>query len=174
MKKHWKYAVYVFRHKWYVMVFLFRLRKHWNSSLLLLAWRALFHDLTKFYPCEWFPYVNYFYGPTMKMMETEPDDYRYFSARAPVEAAFDLAWLHHQKHNPHHWQYWVLLKDDGNVKPLWMPQEYIVEMVADWASAGFCITGKLEVAAWYQKNKNKMAFPDSVRTEVERILLDLC
>ncbi len=51
--------------------------------------------------------------------------------------AYDRAWLHHLHNNPHHWQYWVMPPefnpdgdhDNGCLK---MPEEYVLEMIADW------------------------------------------
>ena len=48
------------------------------------------HDESKYSKEEWDAYLNYFYPD-----ENHPKD----------DNAFDLAWLHHQHNNPHHWQY---------------------------------------------------------------------
>ena len=40
------------------------------------------------------------------------------------DGSFDSAWLLHQKRNAHHWQYWVLLEDEGNTKALEMDDKY--------------------------------------------------
>jgi len=99
--KHFKYLSYVVRHKWFV----FRAGLRTGAPLH----RLLIHDWSKFLPSEWLPYVNNFYGDR-KTNSTK--------------AAFDLAWLRHQKRNKHHWQYWVLLNDSdpGNVYPNWQFQ----------------------------------------------------
>jgi hypothetical protein len=54
MKKHFQYLSYVVRHKWFVLLAGLR-----TGAPL---WRLIIHDWSKFLPCEWFPYVNYFYG----------------------------------------------------------------------------------------------------------------
>lgn len=69
---------------------------------------------------------------------------------------FNIAWNHHQKRNPHHWQYWLLTLDDGTTEALQMPTWYVREMIADWVGAGRAITGKIEVWSWYEKNKKKI------------------
>lgn len=42
--------------------------------------------------------------------------------------------LYHQNNNQHHWQYWVLITDEGDLRPLDMPDCYVAEMVCDWAA----------------------------------------
>ena len=93
-----KYLWYVIRHKWFVFV---------ECVKLGVPWLGLIHDLSKFLPREFIPYARNFYG-------TYPKDLRYtrFTAEG-VKAAFDVAWLHHQKGNRHHWQYWLLQYDQG-------------------------------------------------------------
>lgn len=52
MNAHLRYASYVARHKWFVLM----------AGLKTGAplWRLLIHDWTKLLPCEWFPYVRAF------------------------------------------------------------------------------------------------------------------
>ena len=116
MKKHWKYLMYVLRHKWYVMIECFKMG---------LFWRGLVHDISKFLPLEWTPYTWSFYGP-----------WRYNERPNFLCKKFDYAWLHHQKCNKHHWQYWVLQNDSDGVRELEIPDVYIMEMLADWKGAG--------------------------------------
>ncbi len=88
MIKHLRYIKYVLLHKYYVF------RECLNYGLV---WQGLIHDWTKFLPSEWSPYVEYFYGDGGK-------------------GAFDVAWNHHQKRNPHHWQYWLLREDNPEAR----------------------------------------------------------
>src|SRR5207302_8082977 len=55
---------------------------------------------------------------------------------ADEKAAFSAAWNHHMKVNPHHHQFWLLVKDGGAVVPLRMSRKFVLEMVADWRGAG--------------------------------------
>lgn len=165
MESHWKYLKYVLRHKWYVFLECFRFG---------LYWRGIVHDLSKFRPCEWGPYVEYFY--TDKQSREGMEGQRQFGLAelAPwgfyVEDRFDVAWLKHIHRNPHHWQYWILRKDDGNTIPLPMPFEYVLEMVCDWRGAGRAIHGKDETVKWYTKNRDKMVLHPQTRKEVETLL----
>lgn len=140
-------------------------------------WRLLVHDLSKFLPSEWFAYVDNFYDKEKKNTRTM----QAFSEFGCAEAApwgyfpqdlFSIAWNHHQKRNPHHWQYWYLINDDGQKFPVGMPKEYLLEMVADWAGAGRAITGKWDVRGWYEANKGKILIRDEDRIIVESILAE--
>lgn len=146
MMKHLKYASYLFRHKWYVLVECFRVG---------LYWRGLVHDLSKFLPSEWIPYANYFYG------EHSPE----------VEEAFDIAWLKHQKRNDHHWQAWILREDDGGTKIFPMPPKVRAEMLCDWRGAGRAMGKPGDTANWYQANKDKMQLHPETRTWIEQELV---
>ena len=152
MKKFLSYVSYVVRHKYYVL--LAGLKIGAPIHLLLL------HDVSKFLPSEFLAYVNYFYGKEENCSRKE------FKRKLD----FDKAWLKHQNRNKHHWQYWVLLKDDGSIIPMIIPHKYILEMVADWAGAGRAIAGKWEVKKWYVKNKDKIVLHEVSRLVVEELL----
>jgi hypothetical protein len=139
--KHLRYLRYVLRHKWFVLVECLRLG---------LLWRGLTHDLSKFSLMEWSPYVNHFCGSG--------------------DPRFDEAWLHHQKHNDHHWQYWVQLLDDGEKKILMMPLSAVLEMVCDWRGAGRAQGHGDDVVPWYLKNRDTMRLHPETRLLVEQLL----
>lgn len=144
-----KYLKYVLRHKWYVFI---------ECCKLGIPLRGLLHDLSKLLPSEFFPYARYFYGRWIKERETE------------VNNAFDLAWLKHQKRNPHHWQYWLLEEDSGSMKALGRHRKYTKEMVADWIGAGKAIHGKNDVRQWYEENKYIIVLDDVTRLYVECLI----
>lgn len=149
MKRHLAYLKYVLRHKYYVYKA--------GRTLGLGRWHMLIHDLSKFGPSEWNAYVHTFYkadGTKQDYRETEN---------------FKAAWNHHQKVNKHHWQYWVLLWDRGDVEPLPMPEIYVREMVADWVGAGMAIHGKMEVKSWFGKQKEMLLHGDTY-AEVVRLI----
>jgi len=148
-KRDWSYIKYIVKHKWFVAM----AAKECGCSF----WRALMHDASKFLPSEWFPYAYTFYD--------DNGDKRY---KETLE--FNIAWNHHQKRNKHHWQYWLLKMDSGNIEALPMPYKYIQEMVADWMGAGRAITGKWEVMEWYQKNKDTIILHPDTRIHVEAML----
>ena len=122
MNKHIKYLKYLARHKFFVMQECFRVG---------LWWRGIAHDISKFTPTEWFPYVETFYGD-----KPSPRDHSGAYDPLKIGGDFDYAWLSHQHNNPHHWQYWMLRGDDGWTKTLPMPHKYRLEMLCDWRGAG--------------------------------------
>lgn len=151
MRPHLKYASYVVRHKWFV----FRAGLKTHAPL----WRLLIHDWSKLTPAEWGPYVRSFYGPQPRTYE--------------VKQAFDVAWLHHQHRNPHHWQHWLLREDSGKLKTLEIPDKFVREMVADWMGAGRAITGRWEVGEWYYKNRDTIQLHPTTRAHVELTIAEV-
>ena len=139
---YWKYAQYVIRHKWFV------LRECFKAGII---WRGLLHDNSKFLPDEFMPYAIYFNA----------------EKTAQILAKFNVAWLLHQKRNPHHWQYWILQNDDGNQYVLDMPIVYINEMIADWRGAGKAQGYGNNTIEWYKKNRRKIILSDTTRHIVE-------
>lgn len=138
MIKHLKYLWYMVKHKVYVYQ---EMRK-----LGLPHWRAIIHDWQKFLPIEWFPYVWSFYGPW------EHDERPVW-----VKDAFKRAWLHHQHYGgEHHWQYWILVNDDGPSETIEMPDKFRREMLADWRGASRAITGDDNVAGWYEERRDRI------------------
>lgn len=123
LRSHIRYLWYIIRHKWFVFVECLKIG--------VPMWGAIIHDWQKFTLTEWSPYVQSFYGP-----------WKYEERPQWLIEAFDRAWLHHQHHGPHHWQYWILREDSGALKLIEMPDRYRREMLADWRGAGRAITGK--------------------------------
>lgn len=123
-----------------------------------LGARISAHDQSKYDDEEFFAYCNYFYG-SKKDKEVQHD--------------FDVAWLHHQHLNPHHWQHWLLREDDGNLKALDMPFEYIIEMICDWWAFSWSKNNLYEIFDWYAINKPKMQLSDYTLNEVETLLTKL-
>lgn len=160
MKRHLAYLKYVLNHKRHVYHACRITRAPW--------WRSVIHDWSKFVPCEWTAYAHSFYN--------RDGSKRDWKSRDPWEKmAFNRAWNHHQKANKHHWQYWVLTNDSDDPKhsPLYMPDRYVREMVADWVGAGIAITGRMEVGTWYAANKHKIMLHDTTRTFVEQLIAEV-
>lgn len=170
MKAYIQYLKYVLVHKWFVFVAGLKVR----ASL----WLLLIHDWSKFLPSEFVPYAQYFYNKEKQATEGLDAIGLYGLAElAPwgfyIKDRFNMAWLLHQRRNPHHWQYWYLMQDNDPNFPLPMPEKYAREMVADWAGAGRAITGKWEVQAWYEKNKGIILLHPDTRLFVENLLRGL-
>lgn len=134
------YLKYVIRHKYNV----------WRAGEMFGVHpiRLLLHDLSKFSPLEFIGYARYFNGE-----RTEE-----------IERLFDYAWLHHIHKNPHHWQHWILRYDAGNTITLEMPEKYVNEMLADWASFNY-VGGN--IWNWYEKSQLHIWLHPATRELVE-------
>jgi hypothetical protein len=149
MMAHLRYLKSVLRHKWFVFVECCRL------GIPLLG---IVHDLSKFLPSEWSPYVRFFYGPQPPPEATKAD--------------FDVAWLHHQHRNKHHWQRWILRLDHPQKRELVllpMPDKYRREMLADWNGAGKAY-GNPDTRGWYLEHKDEMQLHSATRQWIEEQL----
>lgn len=126
--KFFKYLKYVLIHKHHVAV---------ECLKMGLFWHAITHDLSKFRPSEYFPYMENFYGENVN------------------RKAMTQAWLFHKNRNPHHWDFWV--KGDGTAIP--MPEKYVKQMIADWKGMGrqpgFDSAGKYYIKTKYRMHLHK-------------------
>lgn len=157
--KYIKYLSYVIRHKYYVCIECFKVG---------LYWRGVMHDMSKFLPSEFIPYANFFYKKQPR------DKTGYYKPTDTGDAAFDFAWLLHQKRNRHHWQWWMLPEDNGGTKVVKMTDEYLTEMICDWIGAGKAqghFSPKndpmLETRNWWNANNSKMTFHPETRALLE-------
>jgi hypothetical protein len=159
-----KYSIYILKNKWWV----FYAGVCFTKAPL---WRLLVHDLSKFSLSEFIPYANFFYRKDLLEGHRHPEStWPASKFKSYWKVQFDLAWNHHQKRNPHHWQYWILRQDSGGSLLLEIPENYVREMVADWMGAGRAITGEWEVWGWYIENRDKMLLHPKTRELVENIL----
>ncbi|MFD2614990.1 DUF5662 family protein [Paenibacillus gansuensis] len=109
IRAYWNYFLYVVNHKVNVMI------ECWKEGLYV---QGIVHDLSKFSPLEFVPYAKKFYSGK----PLSPED----------GLKWDYAWLHHQRKNKHHWEYWVINPISKEALP--MPKKYVIEMVCDWRS----------------------------------------
>ena len=118
------------------------------------------HDKSKTEPDEYWAYDEYFYGKN--------------KSYAVVEA-FNIAWLRHIHRNPHHWQHWVLIKDDPgkDMVILDMPDNFIIEMICDWWSFSWVSGDLFSIFQWYRDHKEYIKLSDSTRRRVEKILNEI-
>jgi hypothetical protein len=159
MKSHINYFIKLLRHKYYVFIGCMKLG--------VPIYLALIHDIDKYLPNIWFPYVDNFYNKdgTSKSIRDKTGAYDPNSQTNK----FMEAWIHHQK-NKHHWQAWCSIGDSGTISPIDMPEVYIREMVADWYGAGKAYGNNDSPIEWYEKNKNKMLLTNRTRNILEIIL----
>jgi hypothetical protein len=117
------------------------------------------HDLSKFDPSEFIPYMNHFYG-------SPPIHSR--GRNSPTFPAFQQAFQLHWSRNPHHWEYWANLGTDIDPKPI--PDVFRREMLADWNGTGRSKKGIVDTPEWYQRNKHTMVLHKDTRNWIERQL----
>jgi len=92
---------------------------------------------------------------------------------------FARAWLHHIHLNEHHWQHWLLpdgyTPKDSHVEngALPMPENFVREMVADWAGANMAYQGTWNMAQWLSLNAYKMKLHSFTWITLCEILLKL-
>lgn len=123
-------------------------------------WRLVIHDWTKFTPAEAPHYGRQFFGD-----KGDPD-------------GFSRAWLHHQKNNPHHWEYWVPITGHnrggcGDLQPLPMPDWAMREMVADWMGAGRAYEGEWPGREWPWLKANWPKIAPWIHPNTQRDICDL-
>lgn len=162
-----KYLLYLLKHKYYVMIECFKRG---------LYWRGLVHDNSKFLPSEFFPYMNYFFSKNNNIKRGR-NKTGYYTPYNTGDNKFDFAFFLHQKRNKHHWQWWVLPKDENGTKTFEILEPYLTEMICDWIGAGKA-QGKsspkndiyYETRQWYNNNKTKLQLHDNTRKKIEIIL----
>jgi hypothetical protein len=134
----------VLKHKYWVY--------RYGRELGVGRWQLLMHDMSKFLPDEFIPYVHYF-------------------GRGKDEAfreAKDVAVRRHWERNPHHWAWYLQFGDE--VLP--MPGKYVREMVADWMAASKAYEGKGGIAAtrqWWVEHRHGI----TLNPETESMVCDL-
>lgn len=149
IKRNWAYLKYLIRHKYFVFK-----ACGWCG---IFPWQAIVHDASKLYPDEWKAYSKTFYDEKGQKQFKGSEE-------------FNIAWLKHCHRNKHHWQYWIQISDNGLLEPRRMPQRYVKEMVADWMGAGRAITGKWEVAEWYEKNRDKIVVHPKTQDDIDLMI----
>ena len=101
-----------------------------------VPFRGLMHDLSKYYPQEFFESAKYYQG-----------DYSPITNCKRIEG-YSKAWLHHKGRNKHHYEYWF---DFDNRDEIIMPFKYFLEMICDTYAAGM-IYCKDKWTPEYQEN----------------------
>ncbi|MBO4863533.1 MAG: catalase [Eubacterium sp.] len=88
--------------------------------------QGLLHDLSKYSPTEFLVGAKYYQG------NRSPND------AEREDRGYTTSWLHHKGRNKHHLEYWMdydLVKRDGSMIGMKMPDNYIVEMFCDRVAA---------------------------------------
>lgn len=149
-----KFIRLTLRHKWFVFWIGLQIRAP--------IWNLLVHDLSKFSWHELPYYAEHAFENKKNITN------------------FSRAWNHHYKHNPHHWEYWVLAvaHHSGDTfkagEALPMPERYVREMTADWLGVHRAAFGKypdsLASWDWFQENINKINLHPKTRFRLYKVL----
>lgn len=147
MKKHWKYLKYVLCHKWYVLI------ECWGMGLYR---QGLMHDLSKFFPSEWFAYCRRF---------SNGGEYQDAIDNALNDPRYKMAWHLHQKRNKHHWQWWLTPMEGGGNRRLPMSSVARREMLSDWRAMNRMY--KTDIKEWYAGYKDKLVVHPETQQWIE-------
>jgi hypothetical protein len=104
---------------------------------------------------------------------------RHFRGDGKNHDEFAAAWLHHIHCNPHHWQHWIFPDgyspeessvENGVVR---MPDDYALEMVADWMGVSRAFTGSWDMRDWLRKNVPRIMVHSETAKYLGSVLRDL-
>lgn len=127
--------------------------------------QGILHDLSKYSWTEFSVGAKYYQG-NRSPNDAEREDKGYTSS-----------WLHHKGRNKHHLEYWTdldLVKRDGTVIGMKMPDNYIVEMFCDRVAASKIYKGKnytdRSALDYYLNGKSKNLLHPYSRKQLEKLL----
>ena len=153
------YLRYVFRHKWHVA------RHCFKHGIYL---RGLTHDLSKFLPSEFFPYIRYWTKYGEKRLKDRhypvPDD-----VMQPYKKAVRL----HKQRNDHHPEYWLHETPNGELESIDMNEDAIMEMICDWEAFFTMFPGRKGAVEGYHEFSHKRDFSPRTRERLETLLRTL-
>ena len=135
------YFGYLCLHKWYVLLA--------GIKIAAPLFRLIIHDMHRFRPSSMIGFVTY-----SEFMPYVPE---WTDSMCSEEA---LKLRHNDQYKgKYNWQHWVLIKNDGTLYPVEMPDKYVYELVADWmAHERFVAKGKdrWNPSEYYLQNRDKM------------------
>ncbi len=127
--------------------------------------QGLLHDLSKYSPSEFLVGAKYFQG------DRSPND------AEREDKGYTSSWLHHKGRNKHHLEYWIdydLVKRDGTMTGMKMPDNYIVEMFCDRVAASKIYHkhdyNNRTALDYFRNGKSKGAMHPYVRKKIDLLL----
>lgn len=153
------YDRYLKEHRDNVMKAYLWIREVYPHHLADITTQIEQHDASKNSIPEYAAYDDYFYK-------------RKSSRSSAVVNDFQEAFLMHIHANPHHWQHWVLIPDSSGEphKAIFMPYDYVLEMVCDWFSFSLK-SGKIdEIFDFYLERKSHIVMHKESRRFLEFLL----
>ena len=155
--KYYKYLKYLVRHIWFVR------KACWSKGLY---WQGLVHDLSKWRLDEFIPYANALANPP------KGDEVGHYDSTDSGNKKLDYARQLHYKRNPHHWQFWAIPMDNGELKLWEIPHKFRLEMLCDWWGISMALGKEGKSKTWYQENKNNLQFHPETRKWIEKNVSD--
>ena len=136
----------VLTHKYWVFVYCCKLG---------IPWQGIKHDMSKFSWTEFSESVKYYQGGKKSPIPV-----------IKAERGYSKAWQHHKGRNKHHYEYWTDNYSKGTTF-IKIPFKYVIELIADWLSAGRTYNGKSftidDEIEWWNKWPEKCAInPETV------------
>ncbi len=135
-----------------------------HSKKAGIFWQGLFHDLSKYSPCEFWVGARYYHHGEKSPNEEERRMFGYSSA-----------WLHHKGRNKHHFEYWSDYDTKTHeYKPVKMPMKYIAEMFCDRVAASKIYQGEKYTDShpieYFKRGVAKMPIHPDTAEIIERLL----
>ncbi|MFH2013801.1 MAG: DUF5662 family protein [Patescibacteria group bacterium] len=164
MEKHTsykKYALYISEHiglirfvanKFSQLMAKTEYKTLWEEIRILFELNIYNHDSSKYSDEEFYSYRKKFFPEAGEKTDSEE---------------FNLALLHHYRVNPHHWEYWIIPKNDKNLA-LQMPHEYLFEMLCDWTALSLKFGDY--PSEFYNKNKERMILHEETIQDIEKMI----
>lgn len=148
MEAYWEYFKYISSHKYNVMK-AYHINKKYidprNKKLKFkLFWRCVFHDMSKFYPDEFIPYMDKWI--------CQKDD-------VCTRALYNYAVKKHYRRNKHHIEYW-----DGRD----MDELSVLELICDWTAMS--LKSNDIPQQYYYKNRDTLRISMNTKILIERYL----
>jgi hypothetical protein len=144
----------VLEHKFYIVVAGVWINKKMRGTGFRVSWkRLLLHDLSKLSSAELWPYAQHYKG---EMAGKEKDPH------------FEKAWEHHYRNNDHHHEFWMAKK---KTEPVLMPEEALMELVADWFAAQVAYDGHWPSNGRWKWVENKFSIISSQLHPVTAVFL---
>ncbi len=106
-----------------------------------------------------------------KLDEEEYEAYKQYyypeKNERPNKKIYHIGLLHHQNHNKHHPQYWVL-REGKKLIILDMDNYSIAEMLLDWYAVG--IYEKSNTYNWYMNNRDTLVLSKKTKAKVNNLI----
>ena len=144
----------IFRH--FKTICVHKLWVFYYCCKLGIIWQGITHDLSKFSPIEFLESVKFYQGGKSSPIPV-----------AKKTQGYSLSWQHHKGRNPHHYEYWTDNYDNNGLTKIKMPYKYVLELIADWLSAGKTYNGKnftiKQEIDWWNNCKDSKAINDETK-----------